>query len=130
MNSRSENLQEIRPLIKAAKVNETMTANEKFQNKTLRPIIKLQHELLILVFKNYILKYKSTFTELPLEKKLDYIENAIQKNIKFRTLIIGLIIGHLTVEEYTLYTQNTSALNKRIINMVKERYIASLQLFN
>lgn len=130
MATRSESLIALRPTINAAKTNKTMSSEELFQNKTLRPIIKLQHNLLIAVFENYISKRKNVFYNLSLEKQLAYIDNAITKDIKFRNSIKGLIMGQFTVEEYALYTTNASALNKRIMTIVKERLVSSIQLFN
>ena len=49
-----------------------MGIEERFQNETLRPILKLQNPLLIEVFYNYIEKRKGVFFELSLPKKLDY----------------------------------------------------------
>lgn len=129
METRSSQLLAIRPIIKSAKVNDNMSADEKFQNATLRPIVKLQHSLLIAVFRNYITKRKNVFYELSLHKQLVYIENAIHKDMKFRNAIKGMIIGQFTTEEYAIYIQNSSALNKRIMNIVKERLLDSVQLF-
>jgi len=69
------------------------------------------------------------FYDLSLQKQLAYIENTIQKDMKFRNSVKGMIIGQFTVGEYELYIQNSSALNKRIMNIVKERLINSVQLF-
>jgi len=129
MSLRSEQLISIRPIISSAKIYDSMGADELFQNKTLRPIIKLQHHLLIGVFSNYITKRKHVFYDLSLEKQLAYIDNSINKDMKFRNSIKGMIIGHFTVEEYELYIKNSSALNKRMMNIVKERLINSVQLF-
>ena len=129
MTSRTDDLLAIRPIITSAKVYENMGADELFQNKTLRPIIKLQHNLLIAVFKNYIAKHKNVFYDLSLEKQLAYIDNAIHKDMKFRNSVKGMIIGQFTVEEYNLYIQNSSALNKRMMNITKERLINNIQVF-
>lgn len=129
MDNRSDNLLNIRPLILSAKVYDDMNALEDFQNRTLRPIAKMQHDLLIAVFNNYITKHKNVFYTLSLPNKLEYVENAIQKDMKFRNSLKGMIIGQFTVEEYKLYITNSSALNKRITNLVKERLISSVQLF-
>ncbi|WP_438964135.1 glyoxalase [Winogradskyella sp.] len=129
MNKRSENLHTIRPIIASAKIYDAMSADEKFQNETLRPIIKMQHDLFVAVFKNYISKRKNVFYELSLQKQLDYMENAIHKDMKFRNSIKGMIIGQFTIEEYDTYIQNSSALNKRMMNIVKNRLINSIQLF-
>ncbi|WP_179338792.1 glyoxalase [Winogradskyella ludwigii] len=130
MTSRSKNLLDIRPEITSARTYEGMSTEEAFQNTTLRPVIKLQHDLLMAVFSNYIAKRKNVFFELELPKQLEYIEHAVQKDTKFRNNLKGLIIGQFTVEEYDLYTQNSSALNKRIITIIKERLIHSIQLFS
>ncbi len=129
MTMRSENLLSIRPIIASAKIYDSMSSEELFQNKTLRPIIKMQHDLLIAVFKNYITKHKNVFSELSLQKQLAYIDNVIHKDMKYRNSVKGMIIGQFTVEEYTLYIQNSSALNKRMMNIVKERLINSIQVF-
>ncbi|MUU77135.1 glyoxalase [Winogradskyella endarachnes] len=130
MASRLNNLLSIRPQILSAKVHDATSAEEAFQNKTLRPIIKLQHDLIIAVFKNYIRKHKNVFYSLSLEDQLKYISNAIQKDIKFRNSLKGMVIGQFTVDEYELYIKNSSALNKRLTNIIKERLIHSIQLFN
>lgn len=129
MNDRSTNLKAIRPNIPSAQVNASMSADEYFQNATLRPIIKMQNHLLIVVFRNYIAKRKNVFYELSLPKQLAYIENAIHKDMKFRNSLKGMIIGQFTVEEYEQYAKNSSALNKRMMAIVKERLINNIQVF-
>lgn len=111
-------------------VNNQSSPDEKFQNQTLRPILKLQNDLLIDVFKNYISKYKNDFYTYSTEKKLQFIENSIQKDIKFRNSLKGIIIGLFTIDEYAVYIQNSSALNKRMMNMLIERLKSQLQLFD
>jgi len=129
MNNRDFNLKKCRPIINSARIIDGMSFDERFQNITLRPIIKQQHDLLQLVFKNYIAKHKNVFYELSLEKRLDYIENAVHKDMKFRNSIKGMIIGLFTLEEYRLYTTNSSSINKRMMNIVKERLLSSIQVF-
>lgn len=129
MSNRSQDLLDIRPEIPSAKITENMTHDERFQNQTLRPTIKLQNFLLVAVFKNYIRKHKGRFYELALPKRLDYIENAIQKDIKLRNSLKGMLIGQFTLEEYEIYIQNSSSLNKRMMNMVIERLKNQVQLF-
>ena len=128
MNTRQFNLKSIRPEISSATINDDMSSDERFQNLVLRPSIKFQNDLLIEVFRNYIVKHKSVFYDLSLEKRLDYVENAIQKDMKLRNSIKGMIIGLFTVEEYLIYIENSSALNKRMMNIVKERLLSLIQL--
>lgn len=128
MTQRDESLSKLRPEIPSAIVTFNMSKDEQFQNKTLRPIAQLQELLLIEVFKNYIFKHKNTFYGFSIEKRIRFIENAIQRDIKFRNSLKGIMIGQFTIEEYELYIQNSSSLNKRMMNIVKERLIYNIQL--
>lgn len=128
MTARTENLLKIRPKISQAIVMDSMSSEERFQNATLRPVIKMQNALLISSFRNYINKHKNTFHQLSLVKRLLFIENAVQKDTKFRNVLKGMIIGQFTVEEYETYTQDSSSLNKRMMHMVMERLKDQVQL--
>lgn len=110
-------------------VNAQSSAEEVFQNQTLRPILKLQNDLLIEVFRNYITKSKTDFLHFSVEKKLQFIENSIQRDIKFRNSLKGIIIGLFTVSEYAEYIQNSSSLNKRMMSMLIERLKNQVQIF-
>ncbi|MGH1388450.1 glyoxalase [Kordia sp.] len=129
MNDRENDLVKARPQISPKSISENMSNDERFQNSTLRPIIKLQSPLLIAAFRNYIAKWKNVFYDLSLEKRLLYIENAIQKDMKFRNSLKGMIIGQFTLQEYQTYIQNSSPLNKRMMNIVIERLKDNILLF-
>ena len=113
---RTEDLLNIRPVITNARIMENMSSDERFQNTTIRPIIKLQNDLLIEVFKNYVSKHKNIFYDLSLSKKLEYIENAVQKDMKFRNSVKGMVIGQFTIEEYAIYIQTHHEHCKRAIH--------------
>ncbi len=102
-------------------ITEQSSSEEIFQNKTLRPILKFQNDLFIEVFMNYAVKQKGVFFKLSPDKKMSYIENTIQRDIKFRNSLKGMVIGLFTTEEYNTYIKNSSNLNKRMMNMLIER---------
>ncbi|WP_370476165.1 glyoxalase [Tamlana flava] len=129
MSTRKSQINGIRPEILSTTINDNMSSDERFQNLVLRPVIKFQNDLLIEVFRNYITKHKSVFYDLSLEKRILYIENAIHKDMKFRNSMKGMVIGVFSVEEYLIYIENSSALNKRMMNLVKERLLSQIQLF-
>ncbi len=128
MNARDFSIIELRPQILSAKISPDMSAEEYFQNKVLRPVIKLQNDLILEVFKNYIKKNKNIFYEIKLEERIRYIENSIQKDIKFRNSLKGIIVGQFTIDEYKTYTENSSALNKRMMNLLIKRIQDQVQL--
>ncbi|WP_281225100.1 glyoxalase [Flavobacterium aquiphilum] len=110
-------------------LNVQSLSEELFQNEVIRPILKLQNDLFIASFLNYISKYKRDFYTKSVESKLAIIENAIQKDIKFRNALKGMIIALFTTDEYALYIQNSSNLNKRMMNLLIERLKGQVQLF-
>jgi hypothetical protein len=101
---------------------------EIFQNKTIRPILKLQNDLFVESFINYINKSKSDFYAFTTEKKMTFIDTAIHKDIKFRNALKGMIIALFTVEEFRDYIQDSSSLNKRMMNLLIERLKDQVQL--
>jgi hypothetical protein len=129
MNQRDIFIKEIRGE-SLGNVNNQSSSEELFQNEVLRPILKLQNDLFIASFLNYISKYKRDFYSKTVENKLAIIENAIQKDIKFRNALKGMIIGLFTNDEYALYIQNSSSLNKRMMNLLIERLKSQVQLFD
>tara|TARA_Y100000815_G_scaffold155258_1_gene141011 strand:+ start:5175 stop:5612 length:438 start_codon:yes stop_codon:yes gene_type:complete len=104
------------------------SAEEIFQNKTIRPILKFQNDIFIASFRNYVNKHKTDFYSLSIEKKLLFIENAIQKDIKFRNALKGMVIAMFTIEEFEEYIKNSSNLNKRMMNLLIERLKDQVQL--
>ena len=110
-------------------INEQSSTEELFQNKTLRPILKFQNDLFIEVFSNYAVKQKGVFFTLSPEKKMDYIEHTIQRDVKFRNSLKGIVIGLFTVSEYSDYIKNSSNHNKRMMTMLIERLKSQVVLF-
>lgn len=110
-------------------VTENSSKEEKFQNETIRPILKLNNDLFIDSFKNYISKHKNDFYAFSVEKKLAFIENAIQRDIKYRNALKGMVISWFTIEEFENYITNSSSLNKRMMNLLIERIKSQIQLF-
>jgi hypothetical protein len=128
MESRDIGLTELRAN-SIGNITANSSTEEVFQNQTLRPILKFQNDLFVEVFRNYAVKQKNVFFSLPPQKKMDYIEHVIQRDIKFRNALKGMVIGLFTTKEYQEYIQNSSNLNKRMMNMVIERLKSQIQLF-
>jgi len=111
----------IRPELPHVVVDDTMTQDEQFQNKTLRPIMKMQHELILAMTDMYIKKKKNVYHNLTSEKKSDYIKNNLLADRMIIHELRGLVIGMFTKEEIKYYLDNRSTLNKRIQNLFFER---------
>jgi hypothetical protein len=128
MNQRDAFLKEFRGET-IGTVTDQSSSDELFQNQVLRPILKLQNDLFIAAFVNHLVKNRIDFNSFSVEKKLTTIENLIQKDIKFRNALKGMIMGLFTADEYALYIKNSSSLNKRMMGMLIERLKSQVQLF-
>ncbi len=117
----------LRPIIKT-KEFEKSTEEERFQTQTLRPILKLQNELILGLYRNHITESKSTYYDLSLENKILFIENSLQKNIVLKNKLLGVSLGMLTTEELAVYSTNTSLFNKRIMGLIVERIRSQVKL--
>ncbi|MEJ6673915.1 MAG: glyoxalase [Polaribacter sp.] len=107
-------------------IKENMSALELFQNQTLRPVIKMQHGLLISAFKNYIAKRKMDLSTLTVQKQRSKTKAIFVKDINYKNLTLGMIIGAFTADEFAHYSTNPSEYNKRIIQIVIQRMQDSL----
>jgi len=130
VDHRDDHLVNMRPDLGQARMHDQMSSQEFFQNNTLRPILKLQNDLILALFRHYVEKHKGVFYELSPERKMDYIESAIHKDMKFRNILKGLVLGQFTLEEYGAYSADSSAINKRILSMIKERLKSQVQVLS
>lgn len=115
----NENKTSIRPIIILEK--EAESAFEKFQNEVLRPILKLQNDLLLEIFKTYLDKRKGTFYKLSEKEQMVYIDQTVRKDMKFKHYLEGIITGMFTLEEYAKFMENEEELTKRLVNLLVQR---------
>ena len=119
MNNRpDEALKQLRPEI-------TLTAEntlevELFQNQVLRPILKLQHPLLVLHFEIEVNKHfgLERFLKLTSEEKQTYLKQLIAG--AFRAHLIGQITGLFTLDEWGIYAENRKEYDKRLVQMLAQ----------
>lgn len=119
MPNRSNLLISIRPVIEVFTENSTIF--ESFQSTTLRPILKLQNQTLLSLFAVHLLENKIKLSEQSTEKQDETIHTILKKNMPFKNLSIGLVVGHFTEEELQFYNSNKSEITKRIVELVIKR---------
>lgn len=94
---------------------------ELFQNEVLRPILKFQNEVLTSLFISNLKKRDVDFSKMNLNGRIAYVTNVIQKDLGLRNVLIGMVLGLLTVEEIGQYYQNETEYRRRISKMVIDR---------
>ena len=107
---------------------ETSSAEELFQNQTLRPILKMQNETFLMFFGQYSKKQNVNFAELSLEKKLIFVDKSLQNDSVLKNTLIGIVIGMLTPTELETYLEKGKDFNKRIMAMLTERIKSQIDL--
>ena len=124
--NRTKTLLELRPLIKSI-LNDGKTSDEEtFQNNVLRPVIKFQHDLIIILVEHTIIKFHKDYSILSSEKKVLIIESIFNTNNQLKNDLRGIIIGLFSIEEYEIYYTMKSTINKRIVQIIKERVLSIL----
>lgn len=122
----SNKSKDTRPEINKIVMSEDVSDEENFQNTVLRQIIKMKNDLFNVHFKTYIASKKIAFKDLGEEKQMDFIDRSFRQDLTLRNELRGIVIGHFTIEEYHQYIKMKGDLNKRIINIIKERIFTNL----
>ncbi|MDA9003653.1 hypothetical protein N9J06_00960 [Flavobacteriales bacterium] len=116
----------MRPEIPSINLDRSSSEVELFQNKVLRPIIKLQHELIMCCFSDFITQNKVLLNEYNEEKKKIYLQKLFKTNTVLKTELRGLIIGLFTLEEYKHFLSIKPMVIKRINTIIQNRITSNL----
>ena len=119
-------MEKVRPNLPKSLIEGHLKQEELFQNMVLRPVIKMQHDILILRVKSYFLSKRVVFNVMDQKKRTKAIEQAFLNDHPFKKEIQGMIIGQLSQDEFKQYLQFEKSVNKRIFQMVKNRMLDSI----
>ena len=119
-------MDEVRPTLPESLTQGALKEEELFQNMVLRPVIKMQHDILILRVQSHFLSKKVVFHMLDKKKRINAIESAFQNDNQFKKEIQGMILGQLNTDEFQSYLKSERSMNKRIIQMVRNRMLDSI----
>ena len=119
-------MEKVRPKLPESLIEGHLKEEELFQNMVLRPVIKMQHDVLILRVKSYFISKRVMFNVMDKKKRTLAIEQAFLGDNAFKKEIQGMILGQLNVDEFQGYLKNERSMNKRIIQMVRNRMLDSL----
>ncbi len=120
--SRTNSILSLRPDLNLALTNYHSDL-EKFQNLSLRPILKLQHTITV----QLLLQAKHIDSNMFKDKSRTdcelLLKDFMKSNVQFRNQVLGIIIGMMTEEEFDTYTKHDLEINKRIFSMQLKRYL-------
>jgi len=93
-----------------------------FQQTVLRPLLKLQNNLLCAHLWQYLSKHPQQAAKEP-EGRVSLLQHFFQKDPMFGQALRHLVIGCMTLSEYQFYLQHQSDLNKRLNSMLQQRLL-------
>jgi len=102
------------------------TPIEQFQNTTIRPILKYQHSILIVFFNANVHVQYIVSANYSLLKKQNQLKLFVSKQLAFRAQLLGMVTGLFTDAEFEFYLSEKVNLDKRIANMILERFYSTL----
>ena len=102
------------------------TPIEQFQNTTIRPILKYQHTLLIVFFNSNVHVQYIVSTNYSKLKKQNQVKLFLSKQLVFRAQLLGIVTGLFTDSEFEFYLSEKVNLDKRIANMILDRFYSSV----
>lgn len=128
MENRTTQLTQIRPILDLVIAS---TEIEKFQNNTLRPILKFQNPIVLQLFQNYInkrfRKKKNTFAGMDISDQNIFINKAMKTDVRLKNIFLGIVIGQFTLEELAFYHMNESEINRRITTLLIQRLQSQIE---
>ena len=130
MKDRDQILMSLRPTISRIDLEKVSQPEESFQNRTLRPILKLQQNVIIELVKSYLCQHKAKYAVMPLHEKIKLIESVLQKDLKLKSTLQGIVIGQFTLLELKEFNSNSQNLSKRIAHLLQQRIIDSIMLLD
>ena len=111
-----------RPELFLSKAN---SEEEIFQNEILRPILKLQHELIITLAQEFLRSRNVTWEKVKEKDPFQWLNINIKRDIPFKNQLIGMVIGQFSKNELDKYLTFQKEMNKRIINIMTERIVSN-----
>lgn len=122
---RDDILVDLRPMISTIKPELMTSKQETFQNEVVRPIIKFQHDLIVTLFKTYLVQKKIQLIAMTTEHKIANITAIVSRDRALAIQLQSIIIAYFTIDEYENYNSMKSAINKRILQIIRERIIST-----
>ena len=109
----------LRPVI-ATEAHEEDGTVGTFLHATLRPVLKLQNDLLLAVVADFVRDHHITLRPTDQHHQLTEL---LGRNTKLRYTVVGLITGAFTADEYAFYRPQRAELNRRLLEMALRRVL-------
>lgn len=120
--TRDEAIKSIRPEILLTNPEQPL---DQFQ-EVLRQVLKLQNDVLLNLSIQFLENKYKDFLKRDSTIKDQLLHQSLKKDIPFKKLLMGTIVGLFTLDEFSFYHQNEQEINKRLVEFIYKRLVTQL----
>jgi catechol 2,3-dioxygenase-like lactoylglutathione lyase family enzyme len=117
--SRDDGLRHIRPRLDLD--NAEARPVERFQNETLRPVLKLLNPTLLRLVAVRLARYGVGFAKMDRDDQRARLRNLIKEDEGLKRTLLGAVVGHLTEDELDTYLDHKDEVRRRTVPMLLAR---------
>ena len=101
---------------------------ERYQSRTLRPICKLQNDLILTLVARYLQKYNTGFAQMDRVDQEAKIRNLLREDRRLKRSLVGMISGHFTENEFAFYLEHQREVRRRLTELLTQRALDQLEV--
>jgi len=94
---------------------------ERFQNETLRPILKLLNPTILRLVADRLARYGTGFAKMDPADQERRLRNLLKEDSRLKRTLLGAVVGHLTEDELDTYLAHEDEVRRRIVPMLLQR---------
>jgi catechol 2,3-dioxygenase-like lactoylglutathione lyase family enzyme len=94
---------------------------ERFQNETLRPILKLLNPTILRLVAARLARYGVGFADMNRPDERDRLRNLLKEDNRLKQTLLGMVVGHLTADELETYLVHKGEIRRRTVPMLLAR---------
>ena len=122
---REQSILNIRPTVGFENIHSN--PDQLFQDKTLRPILKFQHDVIMALFDDYLTIHRIDLKQITTAQRNEKIDQIIKQNQTLQALFKGIVIAFFNNKEIEFWKINKMAINKRIQQLLIKRIQSSFE---
>jgi hypothetical protein len=104
----------------------TPTTVADFQQQVLRPVLKLQHAVLLSTVADFARDYRLPLGSVEPTEATRLLTELLGRNVRLRATLVGLAVGLLTAPELAFFRQHRPELTRRLLDLAEQRVLTSL----
>ncbi len=120
--TRDEAIKSIRPDIQLSNPEQPL---EQFQ-EVLRQVLKLQNDILLNLTLYFLENKYKDYQNRDFTIKDNLLYQSLKKDIPFKKMLIGTVVGLFTKDELAVYHQQEQEINKRLVEFIYKRLVSQI----